>query len=335
MKRVAYEVALKEQKHVAEDTIACVFEKPDGFRFEAGQHIRMTLLNPLETDREGNSRFFSLVNTPQEQDLVIAMRMRDTAFKRVLGQMQPGDKVRIEILLKSPHRAFTLHDEPARPAVFLIGGIGIVPAFSIIKDALERKLPHTMVLFYANRRPEDAPFLDELEDMAQHHPTFTLIATMTQPEKSAHAWQRETGYIDRAMLERYVDDLKSPIYYIAGLPEMVNAMKTMLKASGVHEQSIHTEEFSGFMLPRTKVGTKQAWKRKLLFGAIALMIGAAVLIHTTAVIVLYKAGLSTVSFFMAGIILVIVLLKVFAIVKLRSRHVSSLKHDKEQETVRM
>ncbi len=234
MKRVAYEVALKEKKRLAEGTIAFVFEKPNGFHFKAGQHIRMTLMNPPETDSEGNSRFFSLANSPQEKDLVIAMRMRDTAFKRVLGRMPIGDKVRLEILLKSPHGSFTLHDDPSKPAVFLIGGIGIVPAFSMIKDATERKLPHEIFLFYSNRRPEDAPFLDELEHLAKQNPSFKLIATMTRPEKSAKTWRGGTGYIDHSMLERYVDDLKSPIYYLAGLPEMVSAMKTMLTDSGVY-----------------------------------------------------------------------------------------------------
>ncbi len=42
------------------------------------------------------------------------------------------------------------------------------------------------------------------------------------------SWQGETGYIDRAMLEEHVDDLKTPIYYISGLSDMVNAMKTLL-----------------------------------------------------------------------------------------------------------
>jgi hypothetical protein len=55
MKRVAYEVALKEKKQLAEGTVAFVFEKPNGFHFQAGQHIRMTLLHPPETDGEGTS----------------------------------------------------------------------------------------------------------------------------------------------------------------------------------------------------------------------------------------------------------------------------------------
>ncbi len=214
----------------------------------AGQHVRMTLIRPPETNSEGNSRFFSLANSPQEADLVIAMRMRDTAFKRVLGRMPIGNKVRIETLLNSPHGSLMLHDDASKPAVFLIGGIGIVPAFSMIKDALERKLPHPLFLFYSNRRPEDAPFLDELEQLAKQHPSFTLIATLTKPEKKASSWRGETGHIDHSMMKRYVNDLESPVYYIAGLPEMVSAMKTVLTDSGVSEDNIRAEEFSGFTM---------------------------------------------------------------------------------------
>ena len=53
------------------------------------------------------------------------------------------------------------------------------------------------------------------------------------------------------MLKRYVDDLKSPIYYIAGLPDIVSAMRTLLKDSGVNEDSIRAEEFSGFTMDHT------------------------------------------------------------------------------------
>ena len=85
MKKAEFEVALKGKKQIAEGTMAFVFEKPNGFQFRAGQHIRMTLIDPSETDNEDNSRLFSLASTPQDADLVIAMRMRDTAFKRVPG----------------------------------------------------------------------------------------------------------------------------------------------------------------------------------------------------------------------------------------------------------
>ena len=332
MKRVAYEVTLKEKKQLAEGTIAFVFEKPNGFHFQAGQHIRMTLLHAPETDSEGKSRFFSLVNSPQEKDLVIAMRMRDTAFKRVLGRMPIGDKVRIEILLKSPHGSFTLHDDPSKPAVFLIGGIGIVPVFSMIKDATERKLPHEIFLFYSNRRPEDAPFLDELENVAKQNPSFKLMATMTRPEKSAKSWRGETGSINHSMLKRYVDDLQSPIYYLAGLPEMVSAMKTMLTDAGVHEENIRAEEFTGFNLNEIHTVNNHAWKRHVLLVAIVLVILVVVILHAGAAFALFKSGLAEsflthpIFYFMIGLMLVVAPFKF--------KHFLGFMHRKKKQSAR-
>lgn len=182
---LSYEVALKGKKQIAEGTWSFTFEKPTGFTFKAGQHVRMTLISPPETDDEGNSRFLTLANTPQDNDLVVAMRMRDTAFKRVLSRITIGEKVQIQIMKGVPHGAFALHEDTSKPAVFVVGGIGIVPAYSMIKDAIERKLPHRMTLLYSNRRPEDAPFLKELEDLARQNPSFTFVPTVTESERSA------------------------------------------------------------------------------------------------------------------------------------------------------
>jgi|SRR3989344_3379857 len=244
MKKASFEIALKGKKEIAEGTYEFIFERPKDFTFKAGQHVRMTLINPPETDIKGNSRFLTLANTPQDRDLVVAMRMSNSAFKRILNNMQIGEKVLAQILLGVPHGAFALHDDPSKPAVMLTGGIGIVPAFSMIKDATQRKLPHKIFLFYSNRKQEDAPYLDELENLAKQNPNFKLIATMTEDK----TWKGEKGFIGQSMLKKYIDDLNSPIYYIAGLSGMVNAMKTLLKDLGVNENNIKAEDFDGFKM---------------------------------------------------------------------------------------
>lgn len=292
---VAYDIALKGKKQIAEGTYAFVFEKPKEFQFRAGQHVRMILISPPETDNEGDSRFFSLASTPQEKDLVFAMRMRDTAFKRVLGKMQTGEKVKIQMRLDNPHGSFTFHQDATKPAVFIIGGIGIVPAFSMIKDAIERKLSHRMLLFYSNRRPEDAPFLDDLQKLAKQNPNFTLIATMTEAEKSAKPWQGETGEIDISMLKKYVGNLESPIYYISGLSDMVSAMKTTVTDAGVNENNIRAEEFTGFNLNKMHGTMEQSAshnpsKSHAILIAIGLIILAVVIGHILVGTSLLKSG---------------------------------------------
>ena len=122
---------LTKREEIAEGTMAFHFAKPADFQFRAGQSIDLTLLNPPETDAEGNSRAFSIASAPFDNDLMIATRMRDTAFKRVLRKASPGLQVKID----GPGGSFVLHRKSEKPAVFLAGGIGITPFLSIIRQA--------------------------------------------------------------------------------------------------------------------------------------------------------------------------------------------------------
>lgn len=173
---------------------------------------------------------------------MIATRMRDTAFKRVLKSMPLGTTLTID----GPNGEMILDDSVARSAVLLAGGIGITPFLSMSRHAAHERLAYRIDLFYANRRPEDAAFLDELTRTAQVNPHFGLIAIMAEPQKSASPWTGETGFIRREVLERHLPDLRKPIYYFAGPPGMTMAMQQMLKDIGVGEQAMRYEEFYGY-----------------------------------------------------------------------------------------
>jgi ferredoxin-NADP reductase len=227
---------------VAEGTMAFHFERPAGFDYQAGQNVLMTLIDPAEDDEQGPSRAFTLASAPHERELVVATRMRDTAFKRVLKSMPIGTPVEID----GPNGVMVLHEEPARPAVFLAGGIGITPFLSMVRHAAHERLPHRIALFYGNRRPEDAAYLEELLGLEKKNPNYRLVAAMSEPQKSARSWSGEKGFIDQAMLARYLPDLKSPLYYFAGPPAMAMAMQQMLAGAGVSEQDMRSEEFYGY-----------------------------------------------------------------------------------------
>ncbi len=333
MKKASFEVALKGKEQIAEGTMEFTFKKPKNFHFNAGQHVRVALLNPPETDSKGNSRFLTLANTPQDKDLVVAMRMTDSAFKRVLGKMKVGDKVLIQILLHSPHGSFDIHDDASRPVVFLVGGIGIIPAFSMIKDAIERKLPHKIFLFYSNRRPEDAPYLEELGQLAKQNPSFELIATMTKSGESAQVWQGENGYIDQAMLKKYVNDFNPPIYYIAGLSNMVNAMKKLLKDIGINEGNIRSEDFSGVKMALINLKSDVKFnKSHFMLGGVGLISLLGIILHIGASVPIYILHIGGIfalfGKFALAILIVVIILKVIII--FRFKHFLGLMHRKDK-----
>jgi ferredoxin-NADP reductase len=237
-----YKTRLQKKEEIADGTMAFHFEKPEGFAFKAGQFGDFTLMDPAETDAEGNIRGFSLASAPYEGDLMFATRMRDTAFKRVLKTMETGT----EVSMDAPYGSFTLHNNSSIPAVFLTGGIGVTPVRSIVLQAAHDNLPHKIFLFDSNRKPEDSAFLNELMEAQEKNPNYTFIGTMTEMEKSGTKWDGEAGYITKAMLEKYVGDLTLRIYYLAGPASMVTAMRKTLNGAAVDDDNIRTEEFSGY-----------------------------------------------------------------------------------------
>lgn len=237
-----FDTTLESSETLAEGTMAFHFAKPAGFTFRPGQSMNVSLIDPPETDAKGDRRTFSIVSAPHENELVIATRMRDTAFKRVLKSMGPGGR----LALRGPAGQFTLDPADPRPAVFLAGGIGVTPFVSMLRDAAHAKHARDLWLFYSNRRPEDAAFFDELAAMPKRHARIRFVATMAEMEKSAKPWTGERGFLDRAMLERHLASLAGKVYYIAGPPGLVEAMQKMLTSAGVAEDAVHTDEFFGY-----------------------------------------------------------------------------------------
>ena len=228
----SYQVKLAGREPLAEGTVAFRFEKPAAFAFRPGQAVVLEL-----ADR----RTFSLVSAPFEDELVIATRMRDSAFKRALNALPDGASVK----LIGPMGQFTLADT-ARPAVFIAGGIGITPFMSMLRHAAQERSPQSLVLLYSNRRPENAAFLGELQDLERKNKNFRLVATMTDMASSARDWSGETSLVDADLIRRCAGGLAAPVYYVVGPPAMVMAMQETLHGAGVAEEDIRTEEFYGY-----------------------------------------------------------------------------------------
>lgn len=237
-----YKIRLEGREEIAAGTMAFHFEKPTGFSFKPGQAIDVVLIDPPTTDAQSARHTFSIVSAPFESDLVVATRMRDSAFKRAFKSLPIGSPARIE----GPSGSLTLHNNRARPAVFIAGGIGITPFMSILRQAAKDQLAQRLLLLYSNRRPEDAAFLAELQQLEQQNKNFRLVATMTEMSKSSRPWEGETGLIDEGLLKRIAGDLSAPIYYLVGPPGMVEAMRQTLNQAGINDDDIRSEEFYGY-----------------------------------------------------------------------------------------
>jgi ferredoxin-NADP reductase len=237
-----YLLPIKDKIQIADGAMAFWFDiSGTDFDWRAGQYSTFKITNPQETDINGNSRDFSIASSPSNKShFIIATRMRNTAFKNNLKNMDLGTRLSV----KKPMGSFALHENPLRPAVFIAGGMGVTPARSIIEWATHQTLSHQIYLFYSNKTKLSTPFLNDFEKWQLINSNFKFIPTLT--EKSDSSWHGENGQVTIQMIERYVSNDTEPIYYIIGSPGMVTSIWQMLVTSGINNDDIKAEEFAGY-----------------------------------------------------------------------------------------
>jgi ferredoxin-NADP reductase len=251
---MSYPSTLASRQRVAEGTEAFHFTRPGGLDFTPGQALEL-LLPAGAVDAAPSGHAFSIVSAPFEREVVIATRMRDSAYKRALAALQPGASVQLD----GPFGELVL-DDGTRPAVLIAGGIGITPFVSMLRHAARERLARPLALVYSNRRPQDAAFLDELVSLARQAPGFRLHATMTGIAAATQAWSGLARRIDADMLASAARSVgaaavaprdgasrvAAPLWYVAGPPGLVAAATMALDDLGVPEADVHAEQFEGY-----------------------------------------------------------------------------------------
>jgi ferredoxin-NADP reductase len=232
---------IKEKREVAKGTLLVTFDLlGEEVDFTPGQYFFVTLPDVGYQDEKGLRRHITVVTSPNEKGVLgFATRMRDSAFKRSLGELPVGTEVEVE----PPKGDFALPADDSRPLVFVAGGIGITVFRSMLRYIREERLPHRVALIYSNRDRESTAFLDELRELEKEIPNFRLILTMTQDS----SWEGEARKIDAQFFKDYLEeDLNQYTFLVAGPPGMVEGMQEALADAGVEEQNIVAERYSGY-----------------------------------------------------------------------------------------
>ena len=232
---------IKEKEEVAKGTLLVTFDLlGDEMDFRPGQYFFVTLPDVGHQDDKGLRRHITVVSSPNERGVLgLATRMRDSAFKRSLRELPVGAEVDVE----PPKGNFTLPEDPARPLVFVAGGIGITVFRSMLRYIREERLPYRVTLVYSNRDRESTAFLEELRELERELPDLRLILTMTQDPD----WDGESRKVDADFLQDHLgDDLNAFTFLVAGPPGMTEGVQKALEQAGAKEENVIAERFSGY-----------------------------------------------------------------------------------------
>lgn len=212
------------------------------FSFRAGQAIDLTFPDPPYEDALGDRRTFSLAAAPGTDHLMVATRVRGSAFKKSLVEAPLGTTLEID----GPFGSFTL-PQRAMSVVMLAGGIGITPFRAMVEDAIARGLEHSLLLIHSSRTPEEAPFLEELQRWSRGNQRFVYRPTMTQSVSSPETWAGERRRVGPELLADLLPSERNTyLYYVAGPGGFVKGVVDSLATVHVDEDRIRLEEFPGY-----------------------------------------------------------------------------------------
>jgi ferredoxin-NADP reductase len=230
---------VRETREVAEGTLLALFAVEDYPDYRPGAYFWVELPDRGHDDEKGLRRHISLVTSPTEHGVVgLATRLRDTAFKRTLAELEVGDEVQVE----EPKGSFLLPEETDVEYVFVAGGIGITVFRSMLRYIADTGEPYRVTLVYSNRDRSSTPFLDELAELEQRIPGLRVVLTMTDDE----AWEGERRRVDPPMLADVLGGLDGRTFLVAGPPAMAEGVADSLREAGVPEERVRADRFSGY-----------------------------------------------------------------------------------------
>jgi ferredoxin-NADP reductase len=229
-----YDVAFIEMSESVVGTGTFRFTRPAGYEFTPGQFLSMTLQT---TDGE-QTKHFTHDEAPADPYLEITTRLTGSAFKDALLGLRPGDVVRIT----GPRGRLSL-PEGVRNVAFLVGGVGVTPARSIIRDAVQRSTGLAIALFYGNQNESSIPFRQELDGYATTHPEVLVVHVLAEP---GPGWQGDRGFITADTVRRHIDPLGGWHWVVTGPPAMITAMRRVLAELAVPEERVSIESFAGY-----------------------------------------------------------------------------------------
>ncbi|HEX9093199.1 MAG TPA: FAD-dependent oxidoreductase [Coriobacteriia bacterium] len=210
------------------------FDRPGEYTFQAGQFFTLS----LETREGPQTKTFSHAEAPADPYIELATRLTGSAFKDALLALRPGDEVEVA----GPGGRMTLPAD-VRKAAFLVGGVGITPARSIIRDAVQRASGLSVALFYGNQDQTCIPFGEELTGYASSHAGIEVVDVLAAPNAG---WSGETGFITAPLVRRHLDPLDGWHWFVCGPPAMVGAMERVVAELGLPSDSVSWERFSGY-----------------------------------------------------------------------------------------
>lgn len=215
-----HEAVILLTEFVTHDVKRFIVEKPEGFRFEPGQAVRLAI---DEKGLRDEKRPFTPTSHPDDDVLEFTIKRypEHDGVTDELHERSSGDKLRIS----EPFGAITYQG----PGVFIAGGAGITPFLAIIRTLARQGKLEGQTLIFSNDTPKDVICEKELRE------AFGDRCHLTCTRDSAPGYDERR--IDRDYLSERIDDWNQR-FYVCGPPGFVKDVKAALKELGASSDDL-------------------------------------------------------------------------------------------------
>ncbi|MBN1331500.1 FAD-dependent oxidoreductase [Candidatus Dojkabacteria bacterium] len=226
----SHKIKLLSKEEVSSQLYCSKFEKP--FEFKAGQFAAFIVGDKLK-------RYYSISSGPDEPELEFLVNTDPGGpGSKFFEKVKVGDEVDII----GPMGNFNFKSRG--DAVFIATGTGIAPCISMIKEQLNAGYPRKLHLLFGTRYEKDILKEKDLTELAGKYPNFSFNLSVTRPTE---AWlPGDMGNIKKSVgrVTEYLNDIDPKAdYYICGIKDMLESVKSALELKGVKKEQIYFEQY--------------------------------------------------------------------------------------------
>ncbi|MEM7182899.1 MAG: ferredoxin reductase [Spirochaetota bacterium] len=214
--------------------------------FQPGQFL------PIETEINGRlvQRVYSLSSTPKDKYLRITVKKQGLVSNHIFSQWQKG----MILSIGQATGDFTLK-QTAGNLLFLAGGSGITPIYSMLKQLVADKDEREIDLVYFNRDANHIIFHKELLELCAQNPQIRISFVLTHEDRPNYY----KGFLTQDMLEYLVPDYQDRQTYLCGPTPLQEKAERMWQENTIADR-LTLESFAinqpAASMPAKKVSVK-------------------------------------------------------------------------------
>jgi len=203
------------------------------FNFKPGQFCFLRLNDPNLHARHP----FTISSSPYSKQLDFTIKLKGK-FTYALSKLKKAQ----EVFAEGPFGRFLLNENTNKELVFIAGGVGITPFFSMIMYNSKKLKKQKIVLLYSIKTFEDIIFYNELKKLQNENWIKIIFIFTRQKPKFSNLKYTEFGRINLNIIKKYTNYSNS-LFYICGPEELKKDVIKILKDLGVDNKNILLESF--------------------------------------------------------------------------------------------